>query len=460
LSNRTLPPPGPELTRAFSRAPWDGRLRLSWTDDSGARSVILDRTAVLGSSENVDVLVRNPIVSRVHAELELWPDGAWVRDLGSSNRTFVDRVEVKCARIEAGHTLRLGSVEIVVDVADKRGVYGHDVWPEPRFGPLIGQSLAMRELFATLARVADTDIPVFIRGETGSGKELVARAIHEASRRAKKPYVVVDCAALTQSLLESELFGHARGAFTGATGTRQGAIEAANGGTVFLDEIGELPLEMQPKLLRVLEQRTVRRVGESEHRPVDVRFVAATHRDLVDYVARGWFREDLYFRLAVLPVRLPPLRERMEDLELLVRHFVGEDAQSIVTPALLSALQLCPWRGNVRELRNAIDRVRTLGVERALAPEEDTRARIGDESEALSSRPRTNSDVEAVTGVRVPTSLLRLSHRDFRDRWAELGERAYLEQKLVEHGRNVSRVSRDIALARTYMHKLIKKHGL
>src|SRR5262249_45595295 len=160
------------------------------------------------------------------------------------------------------------------------------LWPEARFGPLVGKSDAMRALFAMLDRVSKTDVPVFIRGETGSGKELVARAVHEASPRARGPYVVGDCAALAENLLESELFGDARGAFTGATSSREGAIEAADGGSVFLDEIGELPLEMQPKLLRVLEQRTVRRIGESKYRPVDVRFIAATHRDLVDFVAR------------------------------------------------------------------------------------------------------------------------------------------------------------------------------
>ena len=322
----------------------------------------------------------------------------------------------------------------------------------------------MRELVATIARVAETEIPVYIRGETGSGKELVARAVHAASPRAGGPYVVVDCAALAESLLESELFGHARGAFTGATSARVGAIEAADGGTVFLDEIGELPLDMQPKLLRVLEQHTVRRLGESTHRPVDVRFIAATHRDLADFVSRGWFREDLYFRLAVLPIEVPPLRERLDDLELLVRHILGDDADGLVTPGLLSALASRRWPGNIRELRNVLDRVRALGVERALARESPPpfiapaleppgrRRRSG-------AAPDASSDAGAVQ-VPLPEALIDLPHRDFRDRWSDIGERIYLERKLAKYDGNVSKVSREIELARTYTHKLIKKHGL
>jgi transcriptional regulator with GAF, ATPase, and Fis domain len=431
---------------------WDGRLRLRWADARGARTVDVERTTILGSSENVDVTVADPTVSRVHAEIELDPRGAWVRDLGSRNGTYVDRVEVRGARIGVGQTLRLGSIDVYVDAVVASGARSVELWPESTLGPMIGGSHPMRALFATLARVAETDIPVLIRGETGSGKELAARAIHESSSRRAGPYVVVDCAALTESLLESELFGHARGAFTGATTAREGAMESANGGTVFLDEIGELPLEMQPKLLRILEQRTVRRVGESAHRPVDVRFVTATHRDLVDFVARGWFREDLYFRLAVLPVRVPPLRERMEDVRLLAAHFLGPLAESLLTPAFLRELETRPWRGNVRELRNVLDRARALGVERAFSRDD------GEEREHAEREARPSSAGPLVLSV--PPELVELPHRAFRERWSELGERLYLAQKLDKHAGNVSRVSREIELARTYTHKLIKKHAL
>ena len=231
----------------------------------------------------------------------------------------------------------------------------------------MGNTLVMRELFATLSRVAPMEASVLIHGETGTGKELVARAIHLASPRARQPFVTVDCGALPENLLDAELFGHTKGAFTGAVSARAGAIETAEGGTVFLDEIGEVPISMQPKLLRLLESRTIRRIGESIHRNINVRFVTATHRDLLTMVSTGEFREDLYFRLSVLPIMIPPLRERREDIELLVNHFLGADRGSHVTPELMRELISRPWRGNVRELRNFVERARALGAIEALA---------------------------------------------------------------------------------------------
>ena len=252
-------------------------------------------------------MIEDATVSRLHAELDPRRDGLWVRDLGSRNGTFVNGVRVVSARVPDGGRVQLGAASITL-LPSPTSV-SVELWPDTRFGPLVGKSVAMRELFATLARVAAVDATVLVSGETGTGKELVAEAVHGASPRAGGPFVVVDCAALPDQLLQSELFGHARGAFTGAETARAGAIESANGGTVFLDEIGELPLAMQPALLRVLESRTVRRLGETAHRKVDVRFVSATHRDLRAMVTAGAFREDLYFRhRASLPLVVPPLR--------------------------------------------------------------------------------------------------------------------------------------------------------
>ena len=222
-----------------------------------------------------------------------------------------------------------------------------ELWPGPQFGRLIGPSVKMRELFARLARIARAPASVLIEGETGTGKELVARAIHDASPRAGRPFVVIDCGALPENLLDAELFGHARGAFTGAVAARAGAFESAEGGTVFLDEIGELPLGVQPKLLRVLESRAVRRLGENDHRPVDVRVLSATHRDLRTMVNSRAFREDLYFRLAVLPVRVPPLRERPGDIIALAQHFLPRESAGSVPTTVFSSivmLWLCPSR--------------------------------------------------------------------------------------------------------------------
>ena len=280
---------------AQSSVPFAGAARLDWEDATGPRSRPLTRSSILGSSENADIVLGDPTVSRLHAELDFRDDGVWLRDLGSSNGSWVQGVRVERARVPHLGRVRVGTTELIVSHV-RRGKLakpGTEEWPEPRFHGLEGGSRKMRTLYATLARVASADAPVLVLGETGTGKELVARAIHDASPRHRGPFVVVDCAALPENLLDGELFGHARGAFTGASGARAGAIESASQGTVFLDEIGELPKAMQPKLLRVLEAKTVRRIGENEHRPVDVRFVFATHRDLPRMVSTGEFREDL-----------------------------------------------------------------------------------------------------------------------------------------------------------------------
>ncbi|HEY4116274.1 MAG TPA: sigma 54-interacting transcriptional regulator, partial [Byssovorax sp.] len=329
------------------------RPAISIRDARGERAVTLDRLALVGSASGADLEIADATVSRLHAELEPRRDGLWVRDLGSRNGTFVNGVRVVSARVPEGGRVQLGAA--LITLLPSPTSVSVELWPDTRFGPLVGKSVAMRELFATLARVAAVDATVLVSGETGTGKELVAEAVHGASPRAGGPFVVVDCAALPDQLLQSELFGHARGAFTGAETARAGAIESASGGTVFLDEIGELPLAMQPALLRVLESRTVRRLGETAHRKVDVRFVSATHRDLRAMVAAGAFREDLYFRIAVLPLVVPPLRDRMDDVEPLLEHFLPR-ATDDARRELLAELLDRPWLGNVRELRNVVER--------------------------------------------------------------------------------------------------------
>lgn len=268
--------------------------RLEWTDDSGPRSATVERRCVVGSAPHCDVIVADQTVSRVHAEIEPREEGIWIRDLNSRNGTFVEGVRVESACVLHGFSIGVGATTILVDYANAEHKQVES-WPSERFGPLLGRSQVMRELFATLARLSPLESSIMITGETGTGKELVARAIHQASARSSGPFVVVDCATLSESLIEAELFGHTKGAFTGAHVNRAGAIESADGGTVFLDEIGELPLGMQPKLLRVLESSTVRRIGESKHRNVDVRFVTATHRDLLSMVNRGEFRKTCIF---------------------------------------------------------------------------------------------------------------------------------------------------------------------
>jgi transcriptional regulator with GAF, ATPase, and Fis domain len=311
----------------------------------------------------------------------------------------------------------------------------------------------MRELFDTLSRLAASDATVLIQGETGTGKELVAQAIHEASPRADAPFAIVDCGALPENMLEAELFGHAKGAFTGATASRAGAIEAANGGTVFLDEVGELPLAMQPKLLRAIEARSVRRLGESQHRKVDVRFLSATHRDLREMVNAGGFREDLYFRLAVVPLAVPPLRTRLDDVPLLIERLLPPSAHAL-SEELAREASARPWFGNVRELRNFVDRAVILGTARARALDAPTpRA-------SVPPPPPTESASERPEQPAYPVIPFERPFKDIREAWVSHLEREYIRELLARHGRDTAAVARAAGLERGYVYRLMKKHDL
>jgi DNA-binding NtrC family response regulator len=280
----------------------------------------------------------------------------------------------------------------------------------------------MRRLYALLEKMAASSAPMLIEGETGTGKELVAEAVHQLGPRRDGPFVVVDCGALARDVVESELFGHVRGAFTGAYANHTGAFEAAIGGTLFLDEIGELPLAIQPVLLRALENRTIRPIGSTDYRHVDVRVIAATHRDLRAEVNRKRFRPDLYYRLDVLRVVVPPLRERVEDIELLVHQFWKIwRPDSAPPPELLAELAAHSWPGNVRELRNAVERA-CVGAWGAPPP--------------------------------------KLSYGDAKQRAVDGWERHWVEQLLADHGGNVSRAARSAQMARSHLRDLIRRHRI
>jgi len=412
---------------------------LAWSDEAGPHKAVVTGRTTLGSAPGAQVRVADREVSRLHAELEPTDRGTWVRDLGSRNGTFVDDLQVGAAMLPDGARIRVGGTDIMLRYPAEASLV--ELWPDDSFRGLIGASTPMRELFAQMSRVAQSDAPVLILGETGTGKELVARAIHDASSRAAGPFVIVDCAALASSLIEGELFGHARGAFTGAIGARAGSFEAAHGGTIFLDEIGELPLALQPKLLRVLESRTVKRLGESEHRPIDVRLVAATHRDLRRMVNAAAFREDLYFRVAVLPLMLPPLRARKPDIALLFKHFLN--GRRPVEPVSERELADMPWLGNVRELRNFVERACAMGGKDALQS-----SRVADETPASPDGGGT-----AAIAYDQP-------FKEFRERWIDHGEREYLRRLLERHERNVPAAAEEAGLDRTYVYRLIRKHGL
>jgi DNA-binding NtrC family response regulator len=317
---------------------------------------------------------------------------------------------------------------------------------DARFGRMIGRSPAMQTVFDLLGKAAPSDATILLEGETGTGKEVSAEAIHRGSPRAAKPFLVVDCGAMPPQLLESELFGHERGAFTGAVSARQGVFEAAGGGTVFLDEIGELSLDLQPKLLRVLERREVRRVGTNNHIPVNVRLIAATNRSLREQVAAQKFRSDLYYRLAVVEVRLPPLRERLPDLPLLVDHIVhafGNVDETTWTrvraPEFLEALARHSWPGNIRELRNYLERCLALHD---------------------FASPRSVTDMSAA--VAGPESAVNIGQplREAREAWVSSFERRYLEELLRQHENRVSAAARAAGVDRIYFYRLLWKHGL
>jgi two-component system response regulator GlrR len=414
---------------------------LYWTDGEGNHSAVVECRMVLGAAPGVDLVIPAPTVSRIHAELDPRESGLWVRDLGSRNGTFVDGVRVECACVPERGRVRLGALELAVSYGPQPSPV--PLWGEPRFGPLVGASTTMRELFARLARIAGSDATVLIQGETGTGKELVARALHDRSRRAGEPFVIVDCGALPETLLDAELFGHTRGAFTGATAARAGAFEAAQGGTLFLDEIGELPMALQPKLLRVLEERTVRRLGENESRPLDIRFISATHRDLRTMVNARAFREDLYFRLAVLPVAIPPLREHPSDVAVLAEHFLPPESREMLTAELAAELESRPWLGNVRELRNFIDRLTTLGASDALAE----------------TPPGTLAPASPRTSL-LPAEWRTLPLKEARERCTSQIEQEYVEALLERHGHNVTAAAQSAGLVRTYLHRLMRKYRL
>ena len=321
--------------------------------------------------------------------------------------------------------------------------------PVYAFHNLVGRSPAMAEVYRLLEQAAKLDITVLLAGETGTGKELAARAVHFHGGRRERRFVPVNCGALPAELVESELFGHARGALTGAAGAKSGLFEEAEGGTVFLDEIGELPLAVQVKLNRVLQEKEIRRVGDVKPIPVDVRVIAATHRELKAEVQAGRFREDLFYRLAVFPVRLPPLRDRREDVPVLAAHFLAKHAHALrreltaFDPEALRALAGYAWPGNVRELENA--------VERAVALAEGSRVTVADLPADVTGNPSGALPAELLAGM---------PYRDAVDLARDRVSREYLAALLQEFEGNVTRAAERAGMERESLHRLLKRYGI
>jgi transcriptional regulator with GAF, ATPase, and Fis domain len=443
--------------------------------DGSATEYIFDQPQVtLGALEDNDLVLDDDRVSRHHARIFSDGDAFLIEDLRSATGTYVDRVRVREAWLRSGCSVRLGGTTLRFSVVTEK----LDLRPraEGQLGNLVGQSETMRRLMAAVEKVAPTGATVVLEGETGTGKEVVARTLHHLSTRATQPFIVFDCSAVQQNLIESELFGHEKGSFTGALATRQGLFELAHGGTIFLDEVGELALDLQPKLLRALETREIRRVGGNRPIQINVRVLAATNRDLQAEVKAGRFREDLFYRLGVVRLHLPPLRERREDIRLLAEHMLrtgafnrgvlgkkDQDGQRVkgLSQEALQLLHDYDWPGNVRELGNIVERACSFAEGDLLQADDLPESIRGPDA------PRRRQDAHAPTEPLAPPPSVAaqpihmdLNFRDAKESWLGTFERDYLAAILTRHGGNLSQAARDADVDRKHFRRLARKHNL
>jgi len=431
-----------DVNAAITRQRGRGRLLVVKGQDRGESIAVGDQVITLGSGTGSDVLLSDPTVSRRHLSVEPGEDGVIVRDLGSTNGSFVQGARFQELTLGFGAEVTIGHT-ILKYVPDEEAL---DPTPadEEAFGSLVGRDPKLRKLFRLLGDVANTEATVLLEGETGTGKELLAEEIHRHSARGAGPFVVFDCGAVPSELIESALFGHVRGAFTGAISDRRGAFAEANGGTIFLDEIGELSTEVQPVLLRALDKHAIRPVGAASYENVSVRVIAATNRNLRNEMNAKHFREDLYYRLAVVRVSVPALRQRLDDISLLAEHFVRQfcgDRHIEIGPRELDRLKQHAWPGNVRELRNVI--------ERACALCHGERLEI---DETFEVRPVSDT---ASAGVD-----LDLPFKQAKARVIDAFEREYIQALLKRHKGNLSAASRSAEVDRKHFRELLRKHGL
>jgi transcriptional regulator with GAF, ATPase, and Fis domain len=448
--------------------------------DAG-REVEMGKPRISGGRSIInDLVLGDKAVSGTHFDVLVKDDGYRLRDLDSRNGTYIGDLRVREVFLKPGMQFRVGQSDVrfqttqdVVEIA---------LSERDRFDRVIGGSAAMREIFATLEKVSPSELTVMITGETGTGKELIARGIHNASSRKSKPFVVLDCGAIPRDLIESTLFGHEKGSFTGAVGQHRGCFEQASGGTIFLDEIGELDIGLQPKLLRVLEQREIKRVGGDRTIKVDVRVLAATNRDLRAMVNSGTFREDLYFRLSVIHVELPPLRERREDTAELAQHFLREVASRRGVPLSLGsdavqALLSHSFPGNVRELRNVVERAASLASGPVITRADLVFGRDSGASVVVSRDLATAGAQAALAAVSAPGAspaqasgqvvafdpaalASGLDFKEAKQRVVDAFEAAYLRAVLARHDGNITRSAQEAGLTRYHLRELLKRHSL
>ncbi|MBL9037578.1 MAG: sigma 54-dependent Fis family transcriptional regulator [Archangium sp.] len=412
------------------------------TTDAG-KSYPLGEALKIGKAPDNDVVIDHPTVSRNHLVVRRQGDAFLVQDLGSTNGTFIDGAQVREAFLRAGALLEVGDVQLRFQPQ----VRALDVSPteNSRLGDLVGASVPMRQIFSLIQRISPTDSTLLLIGETGCGKGAASRTIHKLSPRATGPFVIFDCASVSENLIESELFGHEKGSFTGAVAQRVGCLERANGGTLFLDEIDDLPIDLQPKLLRALEDREFRRLGQSgTSQKFDARVIAASKKDLWQETQAGRFREDLYFRLSVFTVTLPSLRDRKEDIPLLVDALAGAPLWNRLVDKQRDQFAAHTWPGNVRELRNAVERLKHVADIPELASESFLREYNGPAS------PQ---------GETLPVNYAS-EFKDAKEELVRAFEREYLTRLLAKTRGNIAKAARDAALDRKHLYSLLHKYGL
>ena len=434
-------------------------------DDGSVAEYIFDQPSVaIGAMDDNDLVIDDVTVSRYHCRIYQDENHYMIQDLGSTNGSFVNRVRIKDAFLKPGCTISVGKSDLRFQSLDERITI--QAVKREKLGSIVGKSTRMREIFHVLERIAPTGATVIIEGETGTGKEVVARTIHEASRRSDKPFVVFDCGAVPENLIESELFGHEKGSFTGAIMARQGLFEVAQGGTIFLDELGELSLDLQPKLLRALEQREIRRVGSNKPIKIDVRVVAATNRNLEQEVKAGRFREDLYYRLSVVRLILPPLRERVEDIPLLAKHFLaigsfnkvdGRPRIRGIARDTLDSMMAYRWPGNVRELLNIVERACAYADGDYLHPEHlpENISGVG----IVHRRPEPVASRQGADRDRAEPDMGK-PFKEAKEDWVSSFERDYIVSLLKKNSYNISHAAREADIDRKYFRKLMKKYEI
>ncbi len=426
-----------------------GRLVVAKGSETGLEYRLQKERILIGRSSACDLRLNDSSVSALHAELLAKPEGYLLRDLDSTNGIFMLGHRVREVFLNEGSQFQVGNN--LLRFEPLQSVLRIPLSRRDRFGKALGTSVKMREVFAVLEKVAPSELPVLLRGETGTGKELLAAAIHDYSLRKNRPFLVLDCGAVAATLIEDTLFGHERGAFTGADSMRRGLFEEADGGTLFIDEVGELDLSLQPKLLRVLEHHEVQRIGGVKTLPADVRIVAATHRNLRQMVEEGRFREDLLYRLSVVEVEIPPLRERPEDIRMLVQATLAEfnaerkaagQEEMAIDPMALQLLDAHPWPGNVRELKNTLERVLHLA------------------SSPVVSRQDLMLDLFGNTRRSSLSVDVGLPYKDSKARLIARFEQEYLTRLVQEEGGNLSRAARRAGLARQHLRTLCRRYAI